>query len=281
MKKEMNMKRKAAVTASLKAMKVGLLAAVLMTAAGTTSFAQAPSSEMPKVFSDGDGAKSMRANNLNQVRYIEMYLASPDPKTREVVAACYNSSVLPSEIPANKDSSPQALVEGLDLAKIKQEYGVLDASLNGPKLWMLDWIDIDVGVTREFNGIKATWCAQLNMGKDADVNKMPPYKSVTIARKSSVGWNKGTTVLLLDDPEGNTWMMKGFQLGVKPEHTYEQFVAAGASIFKKLPPGWNFRIKTLDTDYIETPANGVATIMPDEFFNIYDKTGPGMGNYKP
>jgi hypothetical protein len=27
--------------------------------------------------------------------------------------------------------------------------------------------------------------------------------------------------------------------------------------------------------------SGVATIMPDEFFNMYDKTGPGMMNYKP
>jgi hypothetical protein len=32
---------------------------------------------------------------------------------------------------------------------------------------------------------------------------------------------------------------------------------------------------------IEVPENGVATIMPDEFFNVYDKTGPGMSNYKP
>jgi hypothetical protein len=32
---------------------------------------------------------------------------------------------------------------------------------------------------------------------------------------------------------------------------------------------------------IEVPEAGVATIMPDEFFNVYDKTGPGMSNYKP
>jgi hypothetical protein len=32
---------------------------------------------------------------------------------------------------------------------------------------------------------------------------------------------------------------------------------------------------------IETPEGGVATIMGDEFFNIYDKTGLGMTNYKP
>jgi hypothetical protein len=32
---------------------------------------------------------------------------------------------------------------------------------------------------------------------------------------------------------------------------------------------------------IEKPANGVATIMPDEFFDVYDKTGLGMTNYRP
>ena len=75
--------------------------------------------------------------------------------------------------------------------------------------------------------------------------------------------------------------MKGFQLGLKPRYTYEAFVAAGQSQFKKLPAGWKFRVKTLDKDLIETPEGGVATIMPDEFFNIYDKTGPGMSNHRP
>jgi hypothetical protein len=50
-------------------------------------------------------------------------------------------------------------------------------------------------------------------------------------------------------------------------------MAAGASNFKQLPPGWKVRIKTLDEDLIERPESGVATIMPDEFFNMYDKTG--------
>ena len=80
---------------------------------------------------------------------------------------------------------------------------------------------------------------------------------------------------------GNTWIMKGFQQGLKPCCTYEQFVATGQSQFKKLPSGWTFRVKTLDKDLNEKPEYGVATMMPDEFFNIYDSTGPGMSNYKP
>ena len=87
--------------------------------------------------------------------------------------------------------------------------------------------------------------------------------------------------MLLDDPEGNTWILKGFQLGLNPKQTYDEFVAAGQSNYKNLPPGWKVRVITLEKDVIEIPETGVATIMTDELFNVWDKTGPGMTNYKP
>jgi hypothetical protein len=272
----MNLRRK-----PMKKMKLVLLMVVIMVAIVMGSFAQEKSSVGPKVLADGNDAKHIRVENMHMVRFIEIFLAAPDPRTGKLVAACYNTMFTPSGIPASKNTSPQELVEGLDFDKMKQEYGVKGASLNGPKIWTPDWSDIDMGVVRDFNGIKAAWVAQLNMEKDASVSESTPYKPMTINRNSALGWKKGTTVLLLDDAEGNTWIMKGFQLGLKPQHTYEQFVAAGQSIFKKLPVGWKFRINKLDKDLIEKPEKGVATIMPDEFFNVYDKTGPGMTNYKP
>jgi hypothetical protein len=93
-------------------------------------------------------------------------------------------------IPPSKDTAPQAQVAGLDFGKIKAEYGVLNASLNGTKLWMPDWVEIQVGVNREFNGIKTAWVAELHMGKPMDVSKVPPYHAMTISRKSGVGWNR-------------------------------------------------------------------------------------------
>lgn len=266
----------------MKTMKVGMLTAILVAATVTGSFAQETSSTAPKVLADGAGAKSIRVDNLHKVRFAEIFLAAREAKTGKLVAACYNTSLFPNAVPASKDTAPQAWVEGLDFNKIKNEFGVLGASLNGPKLWMPDWIEVENGVVREFNGRKFPWVAQLDMGDNTGgVSKATPYKPITIARNSGIGWNKGTTVLLLDDAEGNTWVMKGLQLGFKPQYTYEQFVAAGASNFKKLPPGWKFRVETLEKDLIEKPENGVATIMVDEFFNVYDKTGPGMSNYKP
>jgi len=262
----------------MNALKVSLLTAALVTA----SHAQTAAPAEPKVLADGAGAKYIRIENMHRVRFIEIFLAYRDAKTETLAAACYNTALTTSGIPASKDTAPQAQVEGLDFSKMKQDYGVLGASLNGPKLWLPDWTEIDSGVVREFNGIKAAWVATLDMGNNAGgVSESTPYKPMFIARKSGLGYNKGTTVLLLDDAEGNTWVMKGFQLGLNPKHTYEEFMAAGQSQFKKLPPGWKFRVTKLEKDLIENPEGGVATIMPDEFFNIYDKTGPGMSNYKP
>jgi hypothetical protein len=259
-----------------------ILVAVTMMAAIAPILAQEQPAAAPNVQADGAGAKSGRVDNLHMGRYLEIFLAHPDANTGKLVAECYNTMFTSTGIPASKDTAPQARVEGLDFAKMKTLYGVNGASLNGPKFYMADWAEVEIGVERDFNGIKAAWVAQLNMGDNAGgVAESTPYKPMTIARKSGMGWNKGTTVLLLDDAVGNTWIMKGFQLGLKPQHTYEQFVAAGAGNFKKLPPGWKFRVKTLDRDLIEKPERGVATIMPDEFFNIYDKTGPGMTNYIP
>jgi hypothetical protein len=262
-------------------MKTGLLAVALLTMAVPASYAQQAIPSEPKVLADGAGAKPLRVDSLFKVRYIELFFAAREAKTGNLVAACFNTTFTSKGVPASKDTAPQALVSKLDFDRMKTEFGVAGASLNGPKLWMLDWVEIDLGRERDFGGIKAGWVAQLNMNKAGGVSESTPYEPFTIARKSGLGWNKGTTVLLLDDDKGNTWIMKGFQVGLKPQYTYEEFLATGAGNFKKLPPGWKFRAKKLEKDLVERPEGGVATIMPDEFFNVYDKTGPGMSNYKP
>jgi hypothetical protein len=105
------------------------------------------------------------------------------------------------------------------LEQVKSKYGVMGASRNGPKLWIPDSFDIDAGVVRQFGGMTFPWTAQLNLGKNVDVNKVTPYQPTTIARKSAITWNKGTKVIVLDDAAGNTWIMKGFQLGLHPKQT--------------------------------------------------------------
>jgi hypothetical protein len=269
----------------MKTMNVALLA-ILLSVALLASCARQDTTPpatpaQPAVLSDGADAKQDRLDNVHQVRFIEIFLVGREASTGNIVAAVYNTMYTPKGIPTSKDTAPQALIQSLDFDLIGEEYGVLGASLNGPKLSLPDWVEIEVGVERDFNGLAAAWVAQLNMGNNTSVGDMAPYKPQTIARDSGLGWNKGRTVILLDDAEGNTWIMKGFELGLKPQRTYDEFVAALPGVYQKLPEGWTVRVKTLEEDLIERPEGGVATIMPDEFFNVFDKTGPGMTNYKP
>lgn len=239
------------------------------------------SQDEPAVLRDSEGAIFGRVDGMHGTRYLEIFLAGREAKTGNLVAACYNPMFLDGGIPASKDVAPQALVEGIDVERLKTQYNLLGASLNGPKIWTPDWSEAQVGAVRDFNGIKAPWVAQLDMRKAGAVADVTPYEPMSIARDSRIGWNKGTTVMVLDDPEGNAWVMKGFQLGLDPTYTYDEFVAKGADNFADLPQGWTFRVTTLEQDLIETPQGGVATIMADGFFNIYDKAVPPQTNYKP
>ena len=177
-------------------MKTILLMTVLGATPLVTSPAQTAPPAEPRVLAGSAGAKYIRVENMHRARFIEIFLAYRDAKTGKLAAACYNTVLTTGGRLAMKDTAPQAQVEGLDFETMKQDCGVPGASLNGPKLWLPDWTEIDSGVVREFNGLKAAWVA------------------------------------------------------------------------------------TLEQDLIEKPEGGKATIMADEFFNVYDRTGPGMSNYK-
>ena len=162
----------------MKTMNVALLA-ILLSVALLSSCARQDTtppadSALPAVFGDGDGAKHDRVDNVHQVRFIEIFLVGREASTGNIVAAVYNTMNTAKGIPASKDTAPQALLEGLDFDQIKKQYGVLSASLNGPKLSLPDWVEIDVGVERDFNGLAAAWVAQLNMGNNTSVGDMPP-----------------------------------------------------------------------------------------------------------
>jgi hypothetical protein len=151
-------------------MMVTLLAAELPPA-----FGQDEDPALPAVFGDGADARYDRVDNVHQVRFVEIFLVGREAGTGDFVAAVYNTMYTPQGIPKSKDTAPQELLEGMDFDHIKKQYGVLGASLNGPKLCLPDWVEIDVGIERDFDGLTAVWCAQLNMGK-RQRGEIAPYK---------------------------------------------------------------------------------------------------------
>jgi hypothetical protein len=233
-----------------------------------------------KLPEDNVNVQLIHFKNLHATRYAEVFLVGGNSLTGNLRANVYNTTYLNGYNQSNKDSVPQALAQAVNPEEIKKQYDVLGVKLNGPKLWMLDWIDCPVGVERDFNGLKARWVGELNLkGINLKDEAAMSYHPTTIERKTKFGYNGGTMVYLIDDAEGNTWIMKGFEQGLKPTQTYEDAKNLGSQL--KLPAGWKFRTRVLDEDLVLIPATGIATIMPDDHFNVYDKTGPGYSNYKP
>jgi hypothetical protein len=232
---------------------------------------------------DGANAVSKKYDHVHRTRYIELFLVGGNRVTGDLRANVYNTTFFNGWNETNKDSAPEALVDGLDYEKLAKQYGVFLVHLNGPKLWMPDWFDVEVGPVRDFGGLKAPWVANVDLkGVSLKAGQGNAYKTTTIERKSMVGWNKGTTVFLIDDAGGNTWVLKGMQLGLRSKETYDSIAANFAEKrLSNLPQGWTFRTKVLDRDLIETPEDGVEPLLSGPMDDIFDRLGAGYSNYTP
>ena len=102
---------------------------------------------------DGATPKTTKFQNVLDQRYLEIFLIAGNGISGNLKAACYNTQSLNGG-DRTGDSAPQNLVDKLDVKTMKKENHVLGAFVNGPRRWCLDWIDVPVGVERDFNGLK-------------------------------------------------------------------------------------------------------------------------------
>ncbi len=229
--------------------------------------------EVPNV-QDSENAVLEQYADLRGMRYMEFFLVGSVPVNGQIKGTCYNTTHY-NLTPGGRDSCPQELVEKLDPAELAKQYGVSHVVLNPPRQWLLDQIDLPSGTVREFGDIQAPWVAIMNM----PTGDWLPFHPATIERKTKFGFTQGQPVYLLDDPEGNTWVMKSVTAALDPENTFENLPTVAHRL--NLPTGWTFRITVLDQELILIPEGGVARIVRDNLFDVYDIVGPGYSNYTP
>jgi hypothetical protein len=226
---------------------------------------------------DDAGAKLMRFENVRGQRYTEIFLIGGNPITKDLKGGVYNTTGLNSPT-GTGDSTPQALLDKVDVEALKKQYDVLAVFKNGPRLWTLDWIEVNMGKERDFNGLKARWVNWVDL-KGFDLKAAAAYKKVTVERNTKFGINKGTRIYILDDPEGNPWVMKSASLIFDPNQKYEDLEHLGSRL--KPAPGWKFRTVVLEEDLVLTPDNGITHLTQDDVGNTYDRAGGPYSNYKP
>ncbi|HEY4931697.1 MAG TPA: hypothetical protein VII23_09020 [Terriglobales bacterium] len=222
----------------------------------------------------------IKFDNLMASRYTEILLVFGNAITKNYTAGVYNSTGLNGANPAGGgDSSPAAILDKIDMKKVKEDNAALSTVKNGPRLWTIDYLGAKFGTERDFQGLKARWVmwfpipAALREGKDLS------YAIMDAHRNTSMGIRKGSRVYILDDPQGTSFVMKSASLIVDPNQKFEDLQNLGSRL--KLPAGWKFRTLVLEQDLVFMTDNGATNITQDDLGNTYDRVGGVYSNFKP
>lgn len=218
-------------------------------------------------------------DGLMETRYTEFLIVWGNPMKKEFVAGVYNTVGLNTPDGGVGDSSPQSRLEKVNLDQVKDEMDALSFVLNGPRLWTIDHLGVSAGTKRDFQGLEAHWVMwfpipdEIRQGKDLSYAIMPALRDTDMTV-----W-KGSRVYILDDPDGNSYVMKSASLIKDPSQKFEDLQNLGSRL--KLAPGWKFRTKILEQELVFKTKDGRSFIVQDDIGNTYDRVGGPYSNYKP
>ncbi|MFH1028186.1 MAG: hypothetical protein V1791_09295 [Pseudomonadota bacterium] len=222
----------------------------------------------------------LKWENLMGSRYTEILLVFGDAITKNFTAGVYNSTGLNGANPSGGgDSSPAAILDKIDMEKVAKDNRALSTVKNGARLWTVDHIGAKVGKERDFQGLRARWVMWFPIPDAIREHKDLSYTVMTANRDTTMGINKGSRAYILDDPQGNSWVMKSASLIKDPNQKFEDLKDLGSRL--KLPPGWKFRSLILEQNLEFMTDNGKTNITQDEIGNTYDRVGGPYSNFKP
>lgn len=231
---------------------------------------------------DGNNAKMVRFEGIYNYRYCEIFLIGGRPFPKDLAAAFYNTTDRNNGA-VTRDSCSDEIWATVDVDELKEQYNVLGVFKNGPRFWVYDWLELPVGAEREFGDVRARWMGGVKLPKDFGKEGSTFYNTTAVTRHSKQGYNKGTKVYILDDPEGTTWIMQAYSRIIDPTLSYHDLDILDQKL--ALPAGWKYRTKVLDADLAIGAINGHARVTQDNLENTYNALfeldGQKNYTYKP
>src|SRR5450759_4835153 len=91
----------------------------------------------------------IKFDNLMSTRYTEILLVFGNAITKSYTAGVYNTTGLNGANPAGGgDSSPAAILDQIDMKKVKEDNSALSTVKNGARLWTIDYLGAKFGGAR-------------------------------------------------------------------------------------------------------------------------------------
>jgi hypothetical protein len=105
------------------------------------------------------------------------------------------------------------------------------------------------------------------------------HKPIQSHRKSTMHFDQGKPVFIIDDPDATPWVMQAHTSLVDSSINYDTLKDMAPKL--RLPTEWKYRVVTLDKDLTITTRGGFAWIAQENLQNTYDACKDNACNFKP
>ena len=208
----------------------------------------------------------LTAEGLHGVPHGEVVVFTRDTDGPGASSVLFNTLGLPDEMTDEQ-------FRALDPEHLKAVYRADAIWLNGPRRALMDAATaefLDEGRVSNVGGIPMRTVGRVHVPNlDLFLSaQRPPYTELTVDRNTDWLFKRRQDVHELIAPSGAVYVMQSMSRHVDPNLEIEQLATLGQRL--KLPPGWQYRVRTLEDDLV-VPARGDAHIVFDEFENNYQR----------
>jgi hypothetical protein len=220
---------------------------------------EAPSTEMASTEAPETSTTNPAAANMHGKRYCEILLL--DLKDDGIYAEVFNTYPL--------NDCPDDQWKAIDTAAVAATEGVVFASANGPRYWAMDSVvksDMADVFSKTFGEVEMNRYASVYVGT-SPADLLLPYSPHAVNRKAAFTFNAGTTVYMLHDAEGKTYVMQSWSQQVDPALAEDDLLTLAERL--QLPEGWTYDYKTLTEDFVVETRAEDAQVLGDDLRNSY------------
>ena len=197
--------------------------------------------------------------NMHGMRYCEILLL--DLQEGGIYAEVFNTYPL--------NDCPDDQWKAIDTAAVAADEGVVFASANGPRYWAMNSVvksDMADVFKKSFGGMEMNRYASVYVGT-SPADLLAFYSPFAVNRKAAFTFNAGTTVYMLRDAEGKTYVMQSWSQQVDPTLTEDDLLTLADRL--QLPEGWTYDYKTLTEDFVVETRAEDAQVLGDDLRNSY------------
>lgn len=166
---------------------------------------------------------------------------------------------------------PEADWFELNVEELKDQFGMIDVRLNGPRHWVLNGLEANAnGQTNNYGKIVSF--GNIEMSLQAQIQRafseVGLYTESEVHRTTTYTYRAGNEVYKLINPQGEEFIMQSYSRLIDQNQSIDDLATLGSRL--NLPSGWSFRTEVLQEDF-QVVTEGLAFVITDDFDNAYQK----------